>query len=318
MTLQFHYQPPPKIRFVRTRDLSFHDTIASYQMPKDNESVSIPKEVVKKRKHKSDDSDYVETEDPQIKESAFKTLPQKTKVFSNDQENLSSQNKHFEDEKTPKITQSEVTYQSKKGIFNIEDDSLQSFYNLLSELKKSGFKELFGLLENSGYRSRNHDAYDLSTIESRLIAGDIIDYPSFKHEIFECLSRISKDFGHETHYAQLSYQLTQELANSFEQLDQKINGHSHSKIPSNIIHALNTFSNTPELIDSVKTSSSFDISKIKELKKRLQSLDPSSKLRAEWIIRISSPTLPYYSLSVDLQDLPKEALDKLCELVNLI
>ena len=266
----------------------------------DSSDIPEKKQPIKKRtksKKKKDNDDWIE--------------------YSDDENdiNLSKRNKTVQNsKKTSSIS-------IKNDIFQIPDDTINTCYTLLKTLENTPkYSRLFSILETTQYLSRNSEAKDLSTIRQMIELGSISTYSEFKSCIISTLKQIREDFGHATAIGELSLKLKEQLNNSFQKFDEKQFQQSFRKGDNIIFQHLSKFSTPFDNKRSLRINEgdTFKTDILEQLKKKLsESKDPKVKLEAEWIIRIYYPTLPYYTMKIDLKELPREAIVSLCSLVGM-
>jgi len=201
----------------------------------------------------------------------------------------------------------------KNGLIQIADDTICNCYNILKILENSEYRILFSILETTEYLSRNSQGKDLSSIRKMIETGNISNYDDFKSHIFSVLKQIRNDFGKNTRYGELSHKLKKTFKQSFQQFEEK-RFKSNVRKDDTIRLQLSKFGKKTL---NPKEGDSFQKDVVEELKNRLSQADQKVKLEAEWIIRIYYPALPYYSMKIDLQELPREALLHLASLVNM-
>lgn len=296
MSLRFIYDPPPRIRLIRHQTINFFasEPRIHFTKIKRQNIVKVESETMPRERERERDRDRDRDRD-------------RVKEREKDRERI--KDKDWDREKS---SYSESSFVEKKKVQRQKtssalDKSFLGCYELLQSIKnKKKLKLLFSLqgpepslpqieinLQNCSYKSIDEFFRDLLDFFDGAVESYITDDETQK-SAQNFIKKIEQEQGNMINRKPIiPYS---DLRNQFQKF-------TDVKVP------LPKQSN----VSSVSSSSSKNLT---QLAQDLNKLDPKKKLRAEWLIRIQCPTLPYYSNGIDLLLLPDTVVDSLIELIN--
>jgi hypothetical protein len=188
----------------------------------------------------------------------------------------------------------------------ITDRSLSGCYELLQKLRqRTSAKQLFML---KGTSDQAADIVDLGGVEDNLVNGRYDSVDECRRDIIDFLDSGYQDFGAASDIGKVCRRFLGEIEKAFAQLPAE---EPDSGIPELVPHFAK-FSEV-EIVDvgeRIPEIRAIDVARV------LNSLDDRQRTRAEWLIRIHCPTLPYFAGGIDISQLPYRVIESLQKLLQ--
>lgn len=281
MSLGFIFEPPPRIRLIRHQTISFFVSEPHIQFVKMRRPAPI----------KSDSDD-----EP----------PQKIKAIEKEKEKPRKATPEFSRERTrespeKKIAKQKITSSSLDKSFYGCNELLQSIKN------KKKLKSLFDL---------SSPEPNLSQIEVKLLNCSYNSIDEFFRELLDFFDGACENYVADDE----TQRSAQHFIKKIEQAQSKLSNRRPAIDFSELNHQFQKFVDIqiplPKPIKPTITNSSLSTRNLEQLAQNLNSLDSKKKFRAECLIRIQCPSLPYYSNGIDLQLLPDSTISSLIKLIE--
>lgn len=177
--------------------------------------------------------------------------------------------------------------------------SFSSCYEILQTIKSK--KKLHALYE---IRSSN---LSLENIEEKLRNCCYNTVNEFFGDLTDFLFSVSDDDSELAHSAKHFLQKVESIPDKMVSAKGSL---SFSDLSHQFKHFLDVQIPTLQTVEAKPTISRRN-KDLDAIASKLNSLDPQKKLKAEWLVRIHHPNLPYYATGIDLTQLSKGALDAL-------
>ena len=282
MSLRFCYFPPKPIRIVRHRRIRFI-------IGTPNVTFSTIKQVQKPETKVMKEYQEKEWKSVQEKESP----PQR------------------KEKKAAKVNLQMSEY-SMNGCFELlQNLQMKKSIKQIVEIKGSekdsdlGFSKLMG------------DVLDLKQIEDKLVNCEYNSIKAFFEDLdnyFNYVSTICGSTSLYPEYGRTAYRVLKEIKNlsdNYEEHNNDVVNKNYGRFRS-VEEKLKEFTN----VNLGEIGISCDKIDLKELSAKLNKLEGKNRTRAEYIVKIYCPFIPYYASWVDLKQLPYTAIDSLSKLVN--
>lgn len=203
------------------------------------------------------------------------------------------------------------------------DYSMSGCFELLRNMRqRKSIKQLLELRgserdEEIGFTQRMGDVLDLEMIEDKMMNCEYVSVSEFFGDLegfFDYTANACGDDSSYPEYGRIAVRFLREirsLADDYKSKHDSIVNEDYGRFSgveaklSDVVHAkLGEIGVSRESVDLVELSS------------KLNTLEGRSRTRAEYIIKMYCPLIPYYVNSVDLNELPYPAIESLSKLVN--
>ncbi len=219
--------------------------------------------------------------------------------------------RRFVDDKPYKPPKPEKPPGVSKTPLTVTGRTLQDCYSLIQTLEsRAGLKLLFNLKTSDlsksyGFDELYPDIFDFSGIKKRLESGFYENSTDFRRDVDDFLDAVESVFT-DHHIKRTATKYRRDIKQAFENL---------ASVDTGIGELRKAFRNMVELdVGDVGTKmEAFDAVTLAE---KLNNLSEKKKRKAEWIIRIHCPSLPYYADGIDILKLPAVVIDSLVSLVQ--
>jgi hypothetical protein len=208
-------------------------------------------------------------------------------------------------EKPPKATKPSIT---------ISERSLSGCYGLIQTLKeRRSLRELFALRNSQldkthRYSEQAPDMLDLGGIEARLRNGQYEAVADFTCDLEDFFDSVREVFGPTSDFGQATQRFITEIRRAMADVPQ----------PEPVVRLADLQTQLREFaaLDAGDVGEApLEISAA-EIAQRLNRLNGKDRFKAEWLIRMHCPTLPYYAAGVDIAQLPFPEIESVLALLN--
>ncbi|OHT02096.1 hypothetical protein TRFO_07288 [Tritrichomonas foetus] len=279
MSLRFCYEPLPKVRLIRRQSIRFY--------------VGTPR------------LNFVTVSKPErISRDSFEIIEHNPRREPKTKDSNSSQTS---EPKTPKIkTVQSVSY----------DKTFTGCYELMKSIRTKKNLRILYDLRDSEIDQKNHffemagdDLNDLSDIEMKLSNCQYEKVDDFFDELIHFFDMIGD----------IMRTNNPEIAKSARHFISYLESTKNKMVvPKQVVSYLDLKQQLQNFIDIKIPNFQRVVSShnLEEIAHKLNELDEQKKLRAEWLVKIHCPTLPYYATGIDLKQLPETAIDSLVKLIS--
>jgi hypothetical protein len=208
-------------------------------------------------------------------------------------------------EKPPKAAKPSIT---------ISERSLSGCYDLIQTLKeRKSLRELFSLRNSQLDKARRYleqapDMIDLGGIDAKLRNGQYEAVADFMRDLEDFFDSVREVFEQTSDFGRAAARFLSEIRRAMAAIPQFE--------PVVRLNDLQTQLNEFAAVDAGDVGERPIEISAKEIAQRLNRLNGKDRLKAEWLIRIHCPTLPYYASGIDIAQLPYPAIESLVALLE--
>ncbi|KAK8888401.1 hypothetical protein M9Y10_039471 [Tritrichomonas musculus] len=303
MSLRFVFEPPPRIKLIRHQTINFfvgEPHIRFYKVKRSSAVKSESSSLLYEREREKDRDRERSKERSRDRDKERDRDRDKERDRDRDKErDISRESRSLDSEKKKAQRQKPTSYVDKS--FNGCNELLQSIRS------KKKLKNLFDLIGPEP---------SLTQIETNLLNCSYNSIDEFFRDLLDFFVCAVESYIRDPETEKSAQHFIQTIEQTQKKMITKRSTVSFSELNHQFQKFVDVKVPLPKQSDSSSTSSSTSSRNLEKIAQDLNKLDSKKKLKAEWIIRIQCPSLPYYSSGIDLLLLPDSAIDSLVELIN--